>query len=366
MDDNHPLDIFVLTGELSGDILGAYLLKDLIGKYTVEGVIGPNLKALGCKEFLPMDSFNFMGFTKPLSSLLKIFRSFKKIKRHILDSNPKIVILIDLPDINLKMAKSIRENGYRGKIIQVVCPTIWAWRAKRKYTLEKYYDHLFCLFAFEKELFNDSPLKVSYIGHPLRSINPKDNENSKKVLAIFPGSRKQEVEKLLPLFLKSSNEIKDFEIHVSAAKQSLVPLIEKITKNHRVKIRPPEEKNALIEESSFALSKNGTVNLELALFHIPQITCYPISFFEITVIAKIFNLYLTHYSLPNILLKKRAIPELIGPFASVKNIKKELYNLLYDPYIKKSMKQDYLQLSTLFKENCPTNYLSILQSQLSD
>ena len=366
MDEKHSLDIFVLTGELSGDVLAADLLKELISKYKIEGVIGQNLKALGCKEFLPMDSFNFMGFTKPISSLAKIISSFQKIKKHILKTNPKIVMLVDLPDINLLMAKKLRKKGFTGKIIQVVCPTIWAWRPKRKAILEKYFDHLLCLFPFEKDLFVDSPLKVSYIGHPLKSIAVVEEENKKKVLAIFPGSRKQEVEKLLPLFLQASSDFKDYEIHVSVAKDSLLPLIKKITKNHKIEIKLPHQKDALIKETSVALAKNGTINLELALSHVPQITCYTLSFFEITVIAKIFSLYLTHYCLPNILLNKRVIPELIGPNATLKNIKKELYNLIHDPYIKKSMKADYIELSSVFRKDSSLNAASILQSQLCD
>jgi lipid-A-disaccharide synthase len=366
MDEKHSLDVFVLTGELSGDVLAKDLLKELIPKYRIEGVIGPNLKALGCKEFLPMDSFNFMGFIKPISSLKKIVCSFQKIKKHILKTNPKIVMLVDLPDINLFMAKKLRQKGFTGKIIQVVCPTIWAWRSKRKAILEKYFDHLFCLFPFEKDLFLDSPLKVSYIGHPLKSISVEEEENKKKVLAIFPGSRKQEVEKLLPLFLKASCDFKDHQIHVSVAKSSLLPLIEKIAKDYKVTIRPPEQKDALIKDASVALAKNGTINLELALFHVPQISCYTLSFFEVGVIARIFSLYLSHYSLPNILLKKRVIPELIGPFSTLKNIKKELHNLIYDPYIKNSMKADFRELSSIFKKDSMLSGSSILQSQLCD
>lgn len=343
-------DIFVLTGELSGDLLGYSLLKDLAKNHTIEGVIGPNLKKLGIKEILPMDSFNFMGLSKPISSIFKILSSLKAVYKHILATNPKVLLLIDLPDINLRVAKKVRQKGYKGKIIQVVCPTIWAWRPKRKAILEKYYDQLLCLFPFEKDLFKDSTLKVSYIGHPLNSIVPREDEPTKKIIAIFPGSRKQEVQSLLPSFLKACENFPEYEIHVSIAKDSLRHSIVELTKGQNVILRDPKDKDTLIKEASFALAKNGTINLELALSFVPQVSCYTVSRLEKFIYTTFFSLFLPHYSLPNILLQKRAIPELIGPVASQKNISTEFTNLVRSPYLAASMKADYKNLSSFLKD----------------
>lgn len=364
MASKHLIDIFVLTGELSGDMLGYDLLKDAKKSLTIEGVIGPNLKTLPIKEFLPMDSLNFMGLKKPFASIFNIISSFVKIRNNIIKKNPKIVLLIDLPDINLRMAKHLRKKGFKGKIIQVVCPTIWAWRPKRKATLEKYYDHLFCLFPFEKELFKDSPLSVSYIGHPLNSIIPKDHSEDKKIIGIFPGSRKQEVDNLLPLFLETCKEFKDYEIHVSVAKDSLEPLVKKYCKNYNVTLRKPSEKDALIQDSTFALTKNGTINLELALSHVPQVSSYTVSGLERFIFSTFFSLYLPHYSLPNILLKKRVIPELIGPFATAKNIASEFSALIKNPLVHESMKEDYKRLSSYIKKYSTKNPYKIIESHL--
>lgn len=364
MASKQSIDIFVLTGELSGDILGYDLLKNIPQEVKIEGVLGPNLKKLPIKEILPMDSLNFMGLSKPFSSIFKLISSFLKIRNTILKSNPKIVLLIDLPDINLRMAKSLRKKGFKGKIIQVVCPTIWAWRPKRKKTLEKYYDHLFCLFPFEKEIFKDSSLKVSYIGHPLNSIAPKEDKNKKNIIALFPGSRKQEVDALLPRFLEVSKQFPNFDIHVSVAKDSLLPSIKKYTENYKVTLREPSEKDELISNAAFALAKNGTINLELALSHVPQISCYSITGIERFIFGFFFSLYLPHYSLPNILLQKRIIPELIGPFASLKNIRSEFEALINNALVLESMKEDYKRLSTYIKKYPVQNASEVLENAL--
>ena len=171
---------------------------------------------------------------------------------------------------------------------------------------EKYYDHLMCLFPFEKELFKNSKLPVSYIGHPLISCPQITNRNKRNIIAIFPGSRKQEIKYLLPNFLKATESFKEFEIHISVAKTSLLKLIKTYSKNYSTTLRLPEEKNQLISEASYALSKNGTINLELALSGLPQITCYNLSSIEKFIFQYFFSLHLTHYSLPNIILKKES------------------------------------------------------------
>lgn len=356
-------DIFVVCGELSGDQLGYSMLKDLCHSKKIEGVLGPNMQTLPIQELLPMDCFNFMGFTKPLASIFRIISSFRKITNHILRTNPKVVLLIDLPDINLRIAKHLKKKKFAGKVIQVVCPTIWAWRPKRKKILEKYYDHLCCLFPFEKELFKDSTLKVSYIGHPLTSIQPK-RDKVKKVIAVFPGSRKQTVQKLLPTFLEICKGYKDFEIHVSCAKKSLIKEIEKISKGYNIQIVMPEGKEHLLQSAFVALTKNGTINLELALQHVPQVTCYTITRLEKFLLTWVFSAYIPHYSLPNILLGKRIVPELIGPFATKQNIKKELDHLLKNSYIQETMKSDYQHLSNHLKNTLTESPKSILQAAL--
>lgn len=359
-----PTDIFVLCGELSGDKLGFDLLKDLCNTYKVEGVLGPHLSSLNIKELLPMDNLSFIGLKAPIKSLRKIFSSVKVIREHIKKTRPKIVLLIDAPDLTLRLAKKLRKDGFTGKLIQLVCPTIWAWRPKRKAILEKYYDHLLCLFPHEKELFKNSPLSVSYIGHPLRSIEPKDPTNHKNIIAVFPGSRKSEISGHLPTYLKACESFPTYKIHVSVAKMSLLPLIKKYTEGKDVTLCMPDEKETLIKEATFALAKTGTINLELALHHLPQISSYRLSKLEQIIFDHIFGLHLSHYSLPNILMKKRVIPELIAPFASLKNIRQELFNLVNDPYILQSMQKDYTELSSKIKNSVTEDGSTILTKSL--
>ena len=329
------MTLFVIAGELSGDAIAAKVLKPLSKNFTIEGVVGPKLKEIGACELFSIESFQVMGIVDILKSLPHFLILFQEIKRAILKANPKLLLLVDNAEFSLLIAKSLRKSGFKGKIVQLISPSVWAWRKGRIKTLEKNFDLLLSIFPFEKKYFKDSPLPVYYVGHPLieelREINSETNLsflNNKPLIAIFPGSRKKETELNLPLHLEAIKNIDSHQVAISVASLKLLPLIKKILKKHDIKATLvfPENRFELMHRAEFALSKLGTINLELAYFEVPTITSFPLPKIEQFLLQHIFKVFLPHYSISNLLAERRVFPEYIGSFATLDNLKQEAEN----------------------------------------
>lgn len=329
------MTLFVVAGEKSGDAIGARVLSSLSAKIVIEGVIGPKLKEMGAKELFSIDSFNVMGFVDILKSLPRFIFLFHKIKKTILKKNPKLVLLIDNAEFSLLLARSLRKNGYRGKIAQLVSPSVWAWRSSRIQTLEENFNLLLSILPFEKSYFNTSSLQVEYVGHPLidelKKV-PFENKicflSDKPIIALFPGSRKKETFLNLTLQLESVKKITSHQIAISVASEKLLPLIEKILKKMGIEATLvfPENRFELMQKADFALSKLGTINLELAFFQVPTITTFPLPKIEEFLLSGVFKVFLPHYSLVNLLAERRVFPEYVGPFAKAKHVEQEIKN----------------------------------------
>lgn len=329
MERKSSTDIFVSCGEASGDILGAKLLATLKKECQIEGVLGPEMRKRGLQEFAPMETLQVMGLTAILRAFPRIVSFLYKIKRHILKTNPKIVVLIDSPDFHLPLARLLKRGGYKGKIVQVVCPSIWAWRKKRKKRLEKNFDLLCTLFPFEKELFEDSPLEALYIGHPLveeinaKKILPLKTLEGKKVIALFPGSRKGEILRHLPVQLAATKDLEGYTRAIVVSNPSHLSLITSLLKEEST---PPllfskESRYALMQQAHFAIAKFGTITLELALLNVPTLAHFTLPPLEKVILQHIFQIDLPYYSLPNIIAQKEVFPEYLFPRNTLEELK---------------------------------------------
>ncbi len=329
------MSLFVVAGEKSGDAIAAKVLAPLSKEITIEGVIGPKLKELGAKDLFSIDSFSVMGFVDILKSLPRFIYLFKKIKKEIIKKNPKLVLLVDNAEFSLLLAKSLRKSGFKGKIAQLVSPSVWAWRKSRIKTLEENFNLLLSIFPFEKSYFEDSLLPVEYVGHPLmdelKNYEPENQihfPNEKPVISLFPGSRKKETLLNLTLQLEALKGIESHQIAISVASKKILPLIEKILKKTHIDATLifPENRFELMQKSDFALSKLGTVNLELAFFNVATITTFPLPKIEQFLLQHIFKVFLPHYSLVNILAERRVFPEYVASFANAEHLKREIKN----------------------------------------
>ena len=152
LEETQGKKVFVVAGEVSGDALAAHVLRH---HTCIEGVIGQNLKDIGAKEFLPIDVFQTLGFFSVLRRLPHFIHLFFKLRNHILSTNPDLVLLVDNAEFSLLLGKSLRKHGYKGRLVQLVAPSVWAWRRHRAKIIDTYFDQVLCILPFEPDYFKN-------------------------------------------------------------------------------------------------------------------------------------------------------------------------------------------------------------------
>lgn len=299
---------FISVGESSGDLHAAALIKELrlqAPTAQISGIAGPMMRKEGIQQLLPMEQLQVMGFVDVVLAFPRIYRTFQKVKKEILATQPDKVICVDYPGFHLKLAEKLRKEGFKGKIIQYISPTVWAHGKQRIKTLEKHFDLLLCILPFEPSHYSESTLKVKYVGNPLveRIASYSYDEHWKEkcgidpqqpILALFPGSRPSEIEKHLPLMLEAA---KDWQGQVVVSGKEGIPR---------------EYTYELMRDCTAAVAKSGTVTLELALHHKPAIVIYKTNALNRWVAKHIMKLqHLPYFCLVNILANKELYPEFI-------------------------------------------------------
>lgn len=343
--------IFIFAGEQSGDLHGSNLVKALqqqIPNIRFMGVGGPKMRILGVDCLLNMEDFELMGFSDILLSLPKQLKQFYKIRNAILTHRPPLVILIDYPGFNLKLATSLRKKGYTGKIIQYISPTVWAWGSGRIQTMASSLDLLLTILPFEPDCFKHTSLPVKYIGHPtvetISNHRYEENwlqnlgkEKFQEIIALFPGSRKGELLHNLPKQLEAAWLLKEANPHVrfaiSCARQEFFMTINECVTKSRLKLDedifkvPPLYSYELMRDCKTAIAKSGTVTLELALHQKPTVVVYQLTKLNKFIAQYCLRLNLPHYCLVNILAKRTVFPELIANGYTPQSLYKELSRL---------------------------------------
>ncbi|WP_201456304.1 lipid-A-disaccharide synthase N-terminal domain-containing protein [Chlamydia sp. 17-3921] len=322
---------FLSSGEPSGDILGSNFMQALTSldsSITYSGIGGPLMRAQGLVPLIKSEEFHVSGFIEIFLAFFSLFRNYRKTLKAILKEKPGTVVCIDFQDFHAVLIRSLRKKGYKGKIFQYVCPTIWAWRPKRKQALEKYLDALFVILPFEKELFSDSSLKTVYLGHPLVDIieNHQHNPSWKKelslshrpIIAAFPGSRRGDIERNLRVQVQAflfSSLAQTHQLLVSSSNPKNDFIIKKILEEENCRysgIVPATLRYELMQACDCALAKCGTIVLETALNKTPTIVTCRLHSLDTLIAKHIFKIFPPAYSLPNIIMKSVVFPEFIG------------------------------------------------------
>ncbi len=357
-------DFFFLACEPSGDMHGEGLLNSLnkTGKnFIIEGIGGPRMRQAGLKCFLPMEEFQVMGFIDILSSLPHLYSLFKCVRTYILKTKPKVVIFIDYPGFNLRLAKSLKRRKCLSKLIHFICPTVWIWGKKRIFTMEKSLDKLLTILPFEPPLFSSNKLSAEYIGHPLISktgahiYDPQWRRTyhihpTQTLISIFPGSREKELKRNFPLQLKCAKKLikgkKDFSILVSLSSKKFLPFFKKYLDQNIILI---DQKHLyeLMRETHLALSTSGTVTLELALHKVPTVVTYAITPIDFFLATKVFHIHSPYYALPNIIASKEIYAELFGPKLTEESLFHQCQKLLLSQYNRMSCAQKCEIIKTL-------------------
>jgi len=339
-----PPQVFIFSGEISGDMFGGNLLKSLKKQWpqiNVSGVGGPVIRSEGISNVLRMEDFQVMGFSDVFSSLPRLWRQFSHVRDHILKTKPDIAIFVDSPSFSLRMARVLRKKGYSGKIIQYVSPTVWAWGKDRVSSMAKSFDLLLTIYPFEAEYFSQSSLKTIYVGNPLQEIikthsyHPTwkqlvDIKETDSVIALFPGSRQAEIKRHLPTLLKAAkmihNRIPNLVFAISCSDENNMPLLQSIlnqtlpTHSLNISFIPKKYSYELMKEAKTAIAKSGTVTLELALHACPTVVFYELTTLNKFIAQYVLKVKLPFYCIVNILAKKKVFPELIETRCTPENV----------------------------------------------
>ena len=338
--------IFILTGEASGDKLASKVisnLKKLNTNIEYLSVGGENLKKVGINTIYDLKEITYLGFTSVFLNIFKIKKKINETVKAIEDFNPDILFTVDSPDFTLRVAERVKKNNPKIKTIHYVAPQVWVWREWRVKKIKKFIDHILLLFNFEKPYFDKENVSNEFVGHPLLEntfekgidINQIIEKNN-ALISIFPGSRKSELDVLTPIlidFIKLMNEkYKDFTFvfHLTKEYSEFTQgIIKKNKLNNCEVISDNKIKSHILKKSVFAVSKSGTVSLEICNAKIPSIILYKMSlinFFIIKILVKV-----KYANIINIAAKEEIIPELLQSNCSPKKIFEHVSDFLDNP-----------------------------------
>ena len=341
---------YIIAGEASGDLHGSNVMGsikkiDKKAKFRFWG--GEKMKGIGGEMVKHINQLSFMGFWEVLKNINTILKNIRFCKSDINTYQPDKIIYIDYPGFNMIIAKWAKTNGFQNHFY--ISPQIWAWKESRIKKIKRYIDYLYVILPFEKQYYKQKHnLDVHYVGHPLVEIisNEKKNtdlftfELTKPIIALLPGSRKQEIKKMIPVFKSVINQFSDYEFIIAGVSNIRKEWYDKFLKDDKIKIVYDKTYN-ILKRSTAAIVTSGTATLETALFNVPQIVCYKSSLFSYLV-GKIF-IKLKFISLVNIIMEKEVVKELIQNDCTKRNIVYELSQLLRNENILR-VKKEYEKL----------------------
>lgn len=354
---------YLIAGEASGDMHGSNLIAELkkadtdaqfrfFGGHLMEAVAGGGL----VKHYREMA---FMGIINVILNLRTIGYNMALCKKDILKFKPDVLILIDYPGFNLRIAEFAKKNNIR--VFYYISPKIWAWKEYRVTKMKSYVDEIFSILPFETEFYKKHGIEIHYMGNPLmdsiaayREKAAKRNEflmrnnlDNRPVVALLAGSRKQEINYTLPVMIKAAEGFTDFQF-VVAGVLSVDP---RVYEDHLKKYGIPvvyDQTYDLLNNSYAALTASGTAALEAALFDVPQAVLYSVEGgWFIHILMKYFFLKIKWVSLPNLILEKEAVKEFLQIEMTVKNVRPELFKLLNDASYREKIFADYHRLKIL-------------------
>ncbi|MBJ9738091.1 lipid-A-disaccharide synthase [Acinetobacter oleivorans] len=352
---NRKLKIGIVVGEVSGDTLGVKLMRSFREQgidAEFEGIGGPQMIAEGFNSYYPMETLSVMGIVEVLKDLKKLFAVRDGLINQWTQNPVDIFIGIDAPDFNLRLSKSIKEKNIPIKTVQYVSPSVWAWRQGRVHGIKQSIDLVLCLFPFEKVFYERYEVPAAFVGHPLAKQLPLENpiqiakqqlglNENQKHIALLPGSRKGEVERLLPMLLGAANilhkKYPDIQFLIpainDARKQQIEQGVEQLAPNLKTVIHILENTDSeskvgrmVMNASDIIALASGTATLEAMLMHRPMVTFYKLHWLTY-IIAKLL-VKIPYYSLPNIIAGKKVIEELIQADATPEHLASEIEKLM--------------------------------------
>ncbi|HRN40564.1 MAG TPA: lipid-A-disaccharide synthase [Vicingus sp.] len=343
---------YIIAGEASGDLHASNLIKELKARDYAASFRcwgGDLMQQQGATLVKHYRDLAFMGFVEVLLNIKTILKNLAFCKEDILANKPDVLILVDYPGFNLKIAAWAKKNGI--KVFYYISPQIWAWKQNRVHQIKRNVDKMFVILPFEKAFYTKFNVDVDFVGHPLldaianRTKTPfeafcaQNNLPNKPIIALLPGSRKQERHTMLPIMLSVIEQFPDYQFVVAGAPSQDTSFYQNYLSKNTSLIE--NKTYSLLEHATAALVTSGTATLETALFNVPQIVCYKgnaISFQIAKAVIKV-----GYISLVNLIADKELVKELIQKELNTKNLKQELAKLL-EPNHKNKLLQEYYEL----------------------
>ncbi len=345
---------YLIAGEASGDLHGANLMKsirieDPEAEFRFWG--GDLMQAVGGSMVKHYKDLAFMGFVEVLLNIFTILKNIKTCKKDILSYNPDAIVFIDYPGFNLRIADWAKQKGF--KTHYYISPQIWAWKEGRIKTIKRCVDMMYVILPFEKSFYEDKHnFPVHFVGHPLidaivdhEQIMPEifkqlHNLDERPIVAILPGSRKQEIRKMLEVMLTVVDDFPDYQFVIAGAPSQDASFYTPFIKKEGVHLVMNQTYD-LLSLSNAALVTSGTATLETALFKVPEVVCYKGSYISYQIAKRVINL--EYISLVNLIMDKPVVTELIQGDFNTKKLKEELTKII-DDYKRAVMFLDYYDL----------------------
>ncbi len=370
--------IFIIAGEASGDLHASRLieaLKKLQQGISITGVGGDKTKKEGCKLIFHYQKIAFMGFSEVIKQLPVIINAFSRVKKEILKTNPDVIVFVDYPGFNLRMARWAKKKGYN--TVYFIPPQVWAWREKRAYKLKKYLDQIICLFPFEKEFYRKFDMEVLYFGHPMvdeynrfqasNEFLSTYNLNKNGYVALFPGSRKQEIESILPVMVETTRRFPQEQFVLAAGNDFNRDYFENFLADTGNITLIENNQKEIMAHAKTGIITSGTATLEAALSGMPMVVVYKTTSLN----YRIFKFFakVNFISLVNLVAGKQLVRELIQDEFTFENTSMELKKLLTDIDYTREMKKGFEEVRRLLSpvdSNAYTESSRIVLSLIND
>ena len=346
---------YIIAGEASGDLHASNLVAEIKKKdkkAEFRGCGGDLMKAQGVDLLKHYSTMAYMGFVEVAVNLRKVLGNIAQCKKDIIEYQPDAIILVDYPGFNFRIADFAHEKGF--KVFYYISPQVWAWKRRRVKKVKRSVDKMLVILPFEEEFYKKYGVDVTYVGNPLldelakfgtanRSIFLRRNSLGEKreIIALLPGSRHQEVKRVLPVMLKAASHFPDYQFVVAGVSSLDKSLYKKILGNSDVFLIE-NQTYELLQNSSAAVVTSGTATLETALFTVPEVVCYKAT--GISYCLAKWMIKVKFISLVNLVMDREVVKELIQGEMTEANIVKELDQLLHNGKRQRQLLEDYEEL----------------------
>lgn len=352
---------YIIAGEASGDLHGSNLIREITKRDPSADIRcwgGDMMRSAGATLVKHYRDLAFMGFIEVLANIRTILRNMRFCKRDILDFQPDVVIFIDYPGFNIPIAAFAKKHAFR--TVYYISPQVWAWKEGRVKKIKASVDKMLVILPFEKEFYKKWDFTVEYVGHPLVEVieesrnttpgndRPLKKNTDKPLVALLPGSRKQEVRIKLPVMLAIVKHFPDCRFAVAQAPGLEDAFIEAFTSKYSNVDTVKGDTYGLLKEADAALVTSGTATLETALFGVPEVVCYKGSRISYLIAKRLIRV--PYISLVNLIMGKEVVKELIQDDMNEENLVTELKKILFDAASRERMLSDYDALRSLLRE----------------